>query len=304
MKCRPTNKELCKEFEEISEESGVDCTSSIMQEINSGRINMRSRWFVLTEYLGLRTTWVLLILTLVTLVNIILYIWSRAPEWQFLEFGSSSYAMIIQNLPFGWMAVAAILLIGAIVMMTRFSFSYVWSFHIFVIALLSTVFVGGGAAFASGLNDALYNKFATDPEVKDSLLAKFYCFCNNHILDSDRALTGEVLFKDMYSDFVIETPDLEIITVMTGPGTKWFGAQEVERFEMVKVLGKRKGDMFIATHIKVDLGNELALSGDKTNCFDEEEAQRKREVHELRKRALTQPLTPSVGAVQLIRSIH
>ena len=264
---------------------------------------MRSRWFVLTEYLGLRTTWVLLVLVLIALVNLVFYMLSRAPEWQFLEFGSSSYGLIIKNLPYGSLTLVAFLLIAAVVIMKHFSFSYVWSFHIFVIVLLSTVLVGGGMAFASGINDALYNKFANDPDSKDSLLAKIYCFCNNRILDANRAVTGEVMAHLNNDDFVIQTPEMDIITVITGSATKWFGAKEVERFEMVKLLGQRRGDVFVATHIKVDLDSDLAFADGK-NCFDQEEVQRKREVRELRKRALTQPFTPSVGSVQLIRSIY
>lgn len=300
---RPTRKQLDEVFEQLKDCETQDCKADIMDQIDDGRLKMRSRWFVLTEYLGLRTTWVLLLLTSITLVNLILYMISRGPEQLFLEFGSSSSGVILQNLPYGWLALATALLIGALILMRQFSFTYIWSFHVFVILVVSSVFITGGVTFASGLNDALFEKYVMDEE-GDSLLAKLYCFCTNRSLNTDKALVGEVFFEINTEEFILQTPELDVVTVVHGTGTKWHGdIKELERFQSIKLIGQRYGDSFVATHMKLEdePGNILAQ---KTNCVKKAEMQRKLEVSELRRRAVAQPMTPTFSSVQLIKSIY
>lgn len=300
---RPTRKQLDEVFEQLKACETPDCRASVMDQIQSGRLKMRSRWFVLTEYFGLRTTWVILLLTCIALINLILFMISQSPERALLDFGSSSSGVILQNLPYGWLAFATTLLIGALVMMRKFSFTYIWSFHLFVIFVISSVFVSGGITFASGLNDALFEKYVMDDE-NNSLLAKLYCFCTNRTLDSDKALVGEVFFETNPGEFVIQTPELDVVTVMHGEGTEWHGEDsELYRFQGVKMLGQRYGDTFIATHIKLEEEPVLATA-EKKACDKSAEFERMEEIAELRRKAIDRPMTPGLPVVQVIRSIY
>jgi len=299
----PTKKQLDEVFEQLEACETPDCRAAVMDQITSGRLKMRSRWFVLSEYFGLRTTWVMLLLTSIALVNLILYMISRGPERSFLEFGGSSAGVILQNLPYGWLSIAAVLLIVALVLMRQFSFAYIWSFHVFIVMIVSGVLITGGVAFATGLNDTLFKKYVMDEE-SHSLLAKLYCFCTNRSLDSDKALVGEVFFEINRGEFVLQTPELDIVTVVHGAGTEWHGENNaLERFKSVKMLGERYGDTFIASHVKLGEKNENMLA-QEANCEKKDEHQRKVEVTELRKRAAAQPMTPGPSTVQLIRSIY
>jgi hypothetical protein len=299
---RPTRKQLEKIVTELEACETVDCKMAVMNQINDGRLTMRSRWFVMTEYLGLRTTWVLLVLTAIVLVNLILYMISQGPERIFMEFGSSSTSVVLQNLPYGWMALASALLIASILLMRSFSFTHIWSFHVFVILVISSVFVAGGVTFASGLNDDVFEKYVMGEE-GDSLLAKLYCFCNNRKLDTDKALIGEVFFEINEGEFVLQTPELEVVTIMHGPGTKWHGeSAELARFSSLKMIGQRYGDRFVATHVKIDDKPSTSLAS--TNCEEKEERQRRLEIAELRKRVIETPMTHGTSPVTLIRSIY
>ncbi len=299
---RPTRKQLEQIVTELEACETIDCKMAVMDQINDGRLTMRSRWFVMTEYLGLRTTWVLLVLTAVVLVNLTLYMISQSPERIFMEFGSSSTGVILQNLPYGWMAFAASLLIAAVVLMRSFSFTHIWSFHVFVILVISSVFVAGGVTFASGLNDDVFKKYVMD-DGGDSLLAKLYCFCSNRKLDTDKALVGEVFFEINEGEFVLQTPELEVIKIMHGPGTEWHGeTKELAKFSSVKMIGQRYGDNFVATHVKVDTTSPSTIA--KASCEKKEELQRRLEVAEMRKRAIAKPMTLGTSPVMLMKSIY
>jgi len=62
MEKRPTNKKLESMVSELEKEHEYDCSENIMDCIKSGRAKMRSRWLVLSEELGLKTSWVLAVL--------------------------------------------------------------------------------------------------------------------------------------------------------------------------------------------------------------------------------------------------
>lgn len=304
MKDRPTNKELEKMVQTICAENDFDCREFIMGQISSGQTSMRSRWIILTEELGLRTTWVLAVFLLVAVVNLLFFVFSHSPEWEFLEFGTSSWGLILQNFPYGWTALAMVLLVFTIVAMKQFSWSYLFPFKLFSLLLVSGVFGAGGVAFATGINDTLYKKLIEDPGAGDSLIAKLYCLCANRTLNTDHALMGEVLFSEK-SQMVIQTPTLDVVTVSFLPQTEWLDQSEPKTFSVVKMLGKKTGESsFVATHIKVHPQTSLSLLRSEEDCESKEQWQQTRELAERRRRAVIQPYTPAIGTVQLVKSIY
>lgn len=281
-----------------------DCRESVMSQIASGRTTMRSRWLVLTEELGLRTTWILAVFALIGLVNLIVFIISRSPEREFVEFGTSGWGIVLRSFPYGWSALAMALIIFTVIAMKRFSWSYLFPFKLFSFLLIGGVFTAGGVAFATGVNDTLYAKLIEDPGAGDSLLAKLYCLCANRNLDADNALVGEIL--DATNDeIIVQTPTLDIVTVQTTDETKWLDETPIETFFTIKLLGNRvETDTFVASHIKVHDVTGMELTRSQEDCADKDEWQRKREIAEQRRRAVIQPLTPAIGTAQLVKSIY
>lgn len=304
MNTRPTNKELDAMVNDVCASDDFDCRDRIMAQIKTGRTSMRSRWLVYSEQVGLRTTWILVVFILIGVVNLLAYMVSRGPEGQFLEFGASGLGVVLTHFPYGWLALTMALLIFAIVAMKSFSWSYLFPFKLFSFLLIGGVFTAGGVAFATGINDTLYQKLIEEPGSGNSLLAKLYCLCANRTLDSDKALMGEILYVNN-NELVIQTPTLDIVTVTANTDTLWLDETDPETFFMVKMLGEKTGEYsFLATHIKVHNVKGMEAVRTLEDCKNKSEWDHKREVLDQRRQAVLQPLTPVVGTAQLIRSIY
>ena len=170
-------------FERLDASPEVDCRSFVMSQIKEGRARMRSRWSVLTEYLGLRTTWFVLVLALVGILNLNLYIISRSPEWDFISFGPSGFWLVVKHLPYGWWTLAFAMMVAVVISLRRFSFTYIWPFHVFAGLTVFGVFFAGTLAFATVMNDRLYQKLV-EAGRQWFLLAKIYCFGANRAFNS------------------------------------------------------------------------------------------------------------------------
>lgn len=304
MNNRPTNEELAKDFERLdSSAEQIDCRSFVMRQIDEGRARMRSRWIVLTEYLGIRTTWVILILSVIAILNVNLYILSRTPEWAFVDFGPSAFWLVFSNLPYGWWALAFVLIVIALVAMKRFSIAYIWPFHIFAIFTVFGIFFVSAVAFASGMNDHLYKRLVEDPEAGDSFLARIYCLGANRAIAAKSALMGEVMDVTPYG-MVVQTPQLDVVTVLPIEGGPQPDFHTFKKFQVVKMIGRRDHDVFWTAQIKPTTQTELSLNRDLEDCKDKARFAQKQQVLQKRREAVEQPFTPVFGAAQLIRNIY
>lgn len=304
MNNRPTNKELNEAFAEIDNQA-FDCRSFVMDKIQSGRVSMRARWFVLTQELGIRTTWIVLVFAIVGIINLSLFLLSRSPAFQFADFGAPGYGLMLKNMPYGWWALAFALLAIAVIVMKRFSWSYVWPFHIFSVLLIGGVFTMSAGVFAAGVNDYLYRRLVEEPGSSSSFLAKIYCLGAHRALSSPQALIGEVMYADPQS-IVVQTPELEVYTVLVDKKTIWPGADQLQKFQVVKMIGQRDDeDTFHASWIKVDENEpKLELARDEEDCLDESKLEKKEQVVKKRHEAAKQPYTPVVGTAQYIKNIY
>lgn len=303
MNKRPTNKELESLVNRICPADDYNCKDSIMKEIQDGNLSMRSRWLVFVEEFGIRTVWILSVFLLIAIINLTLFILSRGGQWAFLDFGTSGMGIVFTSAPFGWIAFGTSLFVFMIVVMKRFSWSYHFPLKLFSFLLIGGVFAAGGVAFATGVNDSLYKKLVENPGESNSLLAKLYCLCANPIFHSNKALMGEVLAVKQDS-LVVQTPTLDIVTVATTSETLWLDDGQAETFTIVKMLGEKDGDQFLATHIKVHRTEGMDLTRLSEDCDSKESWQHKQEVVEQRRQAVLQPLTPAVGTVQFVKSIY
>lgn len=302
---QPTDKQLMQEFERLDACASIDCRSSVMERIECGRLRMRSRFVVLTEYLGLRTTWVVLVLTLIAVLNLTLFMVSKSPALNFTDFGTSGWKILLAHLPYGWWALALALMVAAIVATRRFSISRVWPFQIFTVLTVTGILFMGGFAFATGINDYLYAKLVDEPGAGNSLLARLYCLGANRGMRNDVAVLGEVLDIPTPGSFVVQTPELDVLTVVTQAGTQWPGRDALQPFGVVKMIGHRDHDVFWATHVKLmpDVKN-LVLTRDERDCIDKQEWVRKQQVVERRRELVQTPFSPVQSMVQLIRSVQ
>lgn len=305
MKNRPTNKELHDAFHSTPEFEAIDCRSFVMDTIQNGRVTMRSRWLVMTQELGIRTSWIVMVLSLVGVLNLSLFLLSRSPAFEFVDFGLSGYGLLLKNMPYGWWALAFALLVVAIIVMKRFSWSYVWPLHVFAFLLIGSVFAVSGGAFAAGINDYLYRRLVEEPGASNSFLAKIYCLGAHRSLSSPEALIGEVMYVEGNS-LVVQTPELDVYTVEVDKKTVWPGADQLSKFQVVKMIGQRRNEeTFHATWIKAEEEEErLNLARNEEDCVDEDLWQQKQQVVKKRREAAQQPYSPVVGTAQFIKSIY
>lgn len=304
MNKRPTNKELESMIQQVCDAGDFDCRDSVMSQIKGGQTKSRSRWLVITEELGLRSSWILTVFLLVAIINLFIYTFSKSPEWEFIEFGTSGVGVILEHFPYGWTALALGLLVFSVYAMKMFSWSYLFPFKLFSVLLVGGIFMAGGVAFATGINDTLYNKLIVESGGGDSLLARLYCLCTNRDLESDNALMGEILHVNG-NDIVIQTPSLNIVSVKSDSDTIWMDDTQPEMFTVVKMLGeKADGVTFTASHIKVHDVKGMELVRSQADCANKNEWDHKREVADQRRQALLQPFTPSAGIVQLVESFY
>ncbi len=302
---RLTDKQLCNEFERLDDGTSIDCRSSVMSRIKCGQVRMRSRWIVLTEYLGLRTTWVVLVLSLIAIINLNLFMMSTSPAWNFTDFGSSGWWLLAAHLPYGWWALALAILVATIVATRRFSISFFWPFQVFSVLLVIGIFFISGFAFATGFNHMLYQKLVEEPGVGNSLLAKIYCLGGNRAMKNSDALMGEVLDMPTPTSFVVQTPELDVLTVVTQDGTVWPGRDQMKRFQVVKMLGHREQDVFWATRVKFaeDI-DHLKLTRGEQDCIDKQVWAQKQQMAQRRRDLVQTPFSPAFGMVQLIRDVR
>jgi len=303
MNKRPTNKELRSLVEQVEACDDFDCSDRIMNTIKKKQVKMRSRWIVLTEYFGLRTTWVLLVLFVVVIFNLVLFIISRSPQWEFLEFGTEGWKLFVTHFPYGYMALAAFSLMLCCLLMKRFSWSYLLPFKIFSLLFVFFSLIAGAVAFASGVNEKLYQRLVEGPDADDSLLARVYCLTANQPLDAQNAVMGEVMYVD-HDSLVLQTPSLEVVTVYMNDHTTWPGQESLQKFDVVKMIGVRKNDTFLAKHIKKEVSQRMPLQRGSDDCADQKEWKHKQMVVEQRRQAVTPPLSPVMGTAQLIRNIY
>src|SRR5690606_17365987 len=111
MNKRPTDHELERMIESANHTESYSCADQVMAKIKSGRISMRSRWVILTEELGLRTSWIVAVFALIGVINLTLFILSQGPQWHFLGFGAAGWQVVLLNIPFGWIALGMGLLV-------------------------------------------------------------------------------------------------------------------------------------------------------------------------------------------------
>lgn len=304
MNHRPTKKQLESYIEQVCEADDFDCRQNVMDQIHAGKTKMRSRWVVLTEELGLRTTWILAVFLLIALINLTIYMFSRSPEWEFLDFGGQGWSLLIKEFPYGLVSLALIVMVFCIYAMKQFSWSYLFPFKLFSVLLVTGIFLAGGVAFATGINDTLYHKLIEEPGSGDSLLAKLYCLCTNRDLNSDTALLGEMLRQEG-NEMVVQTPDLQIVQVKISPDTIWMDETQLASYSIVKMLGARESDtVFTASHIKVHQEQGLELIRSKEDCENKQAWDHKREVAEKRRQAVLQPFTPIGGVASVVKSIY
>ncbi len=302
---RLTDKQLKDQFERLDDGATIDCRSSVMDRIKCGQIRMRSRLFVLTQYLGLRTTWVVLVLTVIAIINLNLFMVSRSPVWNFTDFGRSGWWLILAQLPYGWWAFALAIMVVAIIALRRFSFSYLWPFQIFAVLLVMGIFVISGFAFAMGVNDYMYRKLVEEPGESNSLLAKMYCFGANRGLRNADAELGEILDIPTPTSFVVQTPFSEVVTVVTQEGTIWPGHDQLKRFQVVKMMGHREKDVFTATRVKIaDDVPHLVLNRDESDCLDKQVWAHKQQKAQKRRDLVQTPFSPATSMMQLIMSVQ
>lgn len=290
---------------EAGREEEYDCSDSIMDCIKSGRARMKARWLVLVEEMGLKTSWILLVLFLIAVINLDLFVLSRGPQWEFMDFGSSGLGIVLKHFPYGWVAFGLLLMLTALYLMKRFEWSYSYPFKIFALLLFLGVFALGGITYATGINDSIYQKLVEEPGAGNTFLAKMYCKLANRELKSTHALRGEIMHIEPGS-LVIQTPGLNVFTVEIDQSTRFLDREPLRRFDYIKMIGKHDGGVFVASMIKRHEYSEdfMPLRRSERDCVDRKEWEHKQQVAQQRRHIVEIPMTPAMGAAELIRSIY
>jgi len=235
----------------------MDARDRVMDRISL--IKMRSSYYFKSKKVLLLSLFSASLLVSVFIVNLSIYDISAGNSLEYAGFGAGGIAVILKNLPYVLFFCVLALTGFASWLMSRLEISYNRSFAALLIILLAGSGLGGGAIFASDINETIQEKVDNEnltAPVFSPIAKKLYEKHGPRMLNSN-GIVGLVAEMPAQGtrEFLVKTPQGQEIKVRLLPGCKVLPQKAIlASGDVIVILGEPVVD-FQARGIKV-IGDE------------------------------------------------
>ena len=226
--------------------------NKIMSEIKSGKVRLRSKYLFLAEKLGLESAFVLSVALSILFFNLFLFYLKTTDNLEYLSFGASGIAAFLESFPYLLIISFISFLFLAGYLMMRTDFSYKKPFKYFAVSLIAIVMIIGGALAYTDMSEKIEEQ-AFSENLSGAILKPFL---NRGMELRGNGLAGKIF--EVSDDYIImEIPrGLQKVDV---ENLKSEGKSELDKNQFVIAIGERKGDIFIASQIRVVDENSMPM---------------------------------------------
>ena len=226
--------------------------NKIMSEIKSGKVRLRSKYLFLAEKLGLESAFVLSVALSILFFNLFLFYLKTTDNLEYLSFGASGIAAFLESFPYLLIISFISFLFLAGYLMMKTDFSYKKPFKYFAVSLIAIVMIIGGALAYTDMSEKIEEQ-AFSENLSGAILKPFL---KRGIELRGNGLAGKIF--EVSDDYIImEIPSgLQKVDV---ENLKSEGKSELDKNQFVIAIGERKGDIFIASQIRVVDENSMPM---------------------------------------------
>ncbi|MFA5085981.1 MAG: hypothetical protein WC468_00060 [Candidatus Paceibacterota bacterium] len=235
---------------------------SIMEEIKSGQVKIRSKYVFVAEKLGLGTAFALSVLLSVLFFNLILFYLKETDNLKYLSFGKFGIFAFLESFPYLLVVAFIILIVLSGYLITKSDVSYKKPFGYLAVGMVASIMVMGAVLTSANVGKIIETQARGGMVPARMLLDPMTGVRNSGV--------AGIVFEEGEGYIVLQTPqglrnvDLE----------RTEGVPEIEKGQFVVAVGKKEGYDFKADKIRifekkdlpaVDRGIESKFGADKKN---------------------------------------
>jgi len=229
-----------------------DLEKKIMNEINTGKVKLRSRYIFVAEKLGLGSAFALSALLSVLFFSLILFYLRQSDNIGYLSFGNLGLTAFLDSFPYLLVMVVVVLIFIAGFILRKSEFAYKFSFGYLSLVLVSVVIAIGSVLTAARVDERIEHAAFSSQPVGYVVRP----FLHRDLGDRRGGISGQV--TDVEEDFiVVQTPYSERVVDISG--LTYDASAELMPGQFVMIVGEREGESFIAHAIKIINEEELQM---------------------------------------------
>lgn len=227
------------------EETTHNLEQTIMSEITSGQLTMRSRFVILAQKFGMGSAVILTVLVAALVFTVILFYLVSADSLTYLEFGNPGIWAFLESFPFPLVITLILLIFLAGRLLAATGRVYRYSYGVVALVLLSVILVSGFGLAATNVAEHIANQRVFKPMMHPQL--------GQHA----RGVAGKVILINE-KIIIVRTPRSAVPVNTTE--IRWRAQQvqpEVGMF--IVAVGQWQGSEFMASQIKIMRPEDLRL---------------------------------------------
>ncbi|MCK4592570.1 hypothetical protein KAT63_04000 [Candidatus Parcubacteria bacterium] len=236
----------------MENKNSKELENKIMSEIKSGKVRLRSKYLFLAEKLGLESAFVLSVALSILFFNLFLFYLKTTDNLEYLSFGASGIAAFLESFPYLLIISFIFFLFLAGYLMMKTDFSYKKPFKYFAVSLIAIIMTIGGVLAYTDMSEKIEEQ-AFSENLSGAILKPFL---NRGMGLRKNGLSGKIF--EVSDDYII----MEIPSGLQKVDTRNLKSKEeleLDKDQFVVVIGERKGDIFIASQIKVVDENSMPM---------------------------------------------
>lgn len=222
----------------------------ILAKIHEGKVQMKPRWQFILRGSLMAVGLVLAALALLFTGSFIIFLLQQNGTWFVPAFGGPGIKELFLALPLVFIAVALIFLVLLQLLVHRYSFSYAQPVLYSVVAIGLFVTIGSFLVARVHMHEVLLKQANQQGLPIAGQLYKQ--FANQK---EDRVVTG-IIVQQFENGFYIKDRQDRQITVIVTPNTQFPTGRDIDRGDVVIVLGQRQGLNMLAEGIRTIEGRE------------------------------------------------
>ncbi len=225
---------------------------SIMSEIKSGKIRLRSKYLFLADKLGLESAFVLSAILSILFFNLVLFYLKSTDNLAYLGFGASGILAFLESFPYLLIIGFIFFLFLAGYLMAKADFSYKRPFKYFAISLMAIVMIFGAVLAYTDMSERIEEQAFSDG-LSGAILKPFL---DRAVGLHRNGLSGKI--AEVGEDYlVMEIPrGLQKVDLQN---LKSEQKLKLEKDQFIVAVGERKDDIFVVSQIRIVAENEMSM---------------------------------------------
>lgn len=226
---------------------------NVMQEINSGRVKLRSKYIFLAEKLGLGSAFVLSVLLALLFFTLALFYLKASDNLVYLSLGSRGFFAFLESFPYLLVVAVIGLVFVAGYIIKRSDFSYKKPFVYFALGLPFLVLIGGSLLAFTNVAESIERRAFEGPNPEGRF---FRPFLRSGFGERQRGVAGRII-QVSNEHIILQTPRNTILVDLKR--LENIPDQDFSEGAFVVAVGERNKEVFEAYRIKIIDANEMPM---------------------------------------------